>query len=387
MVASKTPDPYSAKHPFPNFFSFWRKAKKPNEDSPPWTRLYRRFTLKELRLATDNFGLKIGEDSLYSVYKGFINGGFSETVAIKMYDNNSPFSHRCFLSEMELPWKRDHPNVLSLIGYCIQGSHRYTVFEYMPHGSLRGQLHSENDSKTLLSWKKRLEICIGAARGIEFLHSGNPLIIHGNIKTSNILLDNNWFAKISDFTVSKLVPTRLSDSDSDVSTVIWGTLGFIDPEYMVSGLLTLKLDVYSFGVVLFEVLSARKPMERSILEEQGINAMQWWRQCVEEDRVGEIMDPRMKVEVAPDCLKAYADIAYKCSNERGSERPSMADVVKRLELILLFQECFEADVPFSPSWLASIAPSPKKNEPLSGVEFQDSDISVSDYDSEELLRD
>ncbi|TYH83555.1 hypothetical protein ES332_D02G139800v1 [Gossypium tomentosum] len=277
MVASKSPDPYSAKHPFPNFFSFWRKAEKPNEDSPPWTRLYRRFTLKELRLAIDNFGLKIGQDGHYSVYKGFINGGFNETVTIKMYDNNSLISHGYFLSEMELPWKRDHPN----------GSHRYTVFEFMPHGTLHGQLHSKNDSKTLLSWKKRLEICIGAGRGIEFLHSGNPLIIHGDIKPFNILLDNNWFAKI----------------------------------------------------------------------------------------------------VAPDCLKAYADIVYKCSNERGSERPSMADVVKRLELILLFQECFEADLPFSPSWLASIAPSPKKNEPLSGVDFQDSNIFVSDYDSEELLRD
>ncbi|TYI93342.1 hypothetical protein E1A91_D02G130800v1 [Gossypium mustelinum] len=290
MVASKSPDPYSAKHPFPNFFSFWRKAEKPNEDSPPWTRLYRRFTLKELRLATDNFGLKIGQDGHYSVYKGFINGGFNETVTIKMYDNNSLISQRYFLSEMELPWKRDHPNVLSLI-------------------------------------------------------------------------------------------------DCHVSIIICGTLGYTDPEYIVSGLLTLKSDVYSFGVVLFAVLSARKPMERSILEEQGISVMQWWRQCVEDDKVGEIMDPRMKVEVAPDCLKAYADIAYKCSNERGSERPSMADVVKRLELILLFQECFEADLPFSPSWLASIAPSPKKNEPLSGVDFQDSNIFVSDYDSEELLRD
>ncbi|KAK8682652.1 hypothetical protein V6N13_055036 [Hibiscus sabdariffa] len=112
MAASKSPDPPSGKHPFPNLFSFWRKSKKPNADSPPWTRLYRRFTLKELRIATRNFDLKLGQGGFSSVYKGFISGGFKETVAVKMY--NSLDAPQLFLREMEFPAKRDHPNILSL---------------------------------------------------------------------------------------------------------------------------------------------------------------------------------------------------------------------------------------------------------------------------------
>ncbi|GMI78656.1 hypothetical protein HRI_001534900 [Hibiscus trionum] len=394
MVASESPDPSSGKHPFPKLFPFWRKSKKPNQDSAPWARLYQRFTLEELRVATQNFGLNFGKGGFSYVYKGFINGGFKERVVVKMYPSLN--GHQFFLREMELPSKkRDHPNILSIIGYCIDGPHRYVVSEYMPHRDLHGQLHGKTDSKTLLSWRKRLEICIGAARGLEFLHSGTPSIIHRDIKSSNILLDKNWFPRISDFEISRSVPTSLSESDSHVSTGVAGTMGYLDPELLGTGHVTMKSDVYSFGVVLFEVLSARNPVDRTILEEQGINATQWWRQCVEDDRVGEILDPRMKDEVAAECLRAYADIAYKCSNERGSERPTMADVVKRLELILLFQECIQADVPFSPSWLSCIVPPPKKstlpplkkNEPLFEIEFRDSDISVSDYDSDELLRD
>ncbi|KAK8973193.1 hypothetical protein V6N11_037793 [Hibiscus sabdariffa] len=396
MAASKSPDPPSGKHPSPNLFSFWRKSKKPTADSPPWTRLYRRFTLEELRIATLNFDLKLGQGGFSSVYKGFINGGFKETVAIKKYNSlNAP---QLFLREMEFPAKRDHPNILSLTGYCIDGPHRYVVFEYMPRRNLHDQLHGKTDSKTLLSWKRRLEICIGAARGLEFLHSGNPLIIHRDIKSSNILLDKNWFPKISDFEISRFVSRSLSESDVHVSTVVAGTVGYLDPEFLWTSHLTMKSDVYSFGVVLFEVLSARKPM--LIMEEQEISTGQWWRQCVEDGRPGEILDPRIMDEVEPECLTAYANIAYACTNIRGSERPTMADVVKRLEQILLFQECFEAHVPFYPSCLKSLIPPPKnnerltstlspprKNEPLFEIEFQDSDISVSDYDSDELLRD
>ncbi|KAE8704456.1 Detected protein of unknown function [Hibiscus syriacus] len=380
--ASKSADPASGKHPSPNFFSFWRKPKKLKEDPPPWARIYRRFTLEELRFATLNFNSKLGQGGFCSVYKGFFNGDFKETVVVKMYYSlNGP---QLFLREMESPSKRDHPNILSLIGYCIEGPHRYVVSEYMPHGDLHDQLHNQ---KTLLSWKRRVEICIGAARGLEFLHSGTPSIIHRNIKSSNILLDRNWFPRISDFEISRFVPTGLSETDSHVSTVVAGTVGYLDPEYLRTGHLSLKSDVYSFGVVLFEVLSARKPIEMTMTEEHGTHGMQWWRQCVEDDRVGEILDPRMNDEVVPGCLRAYADIAYACANNRGSERPTMADVVKRLEQMLLFQECFEAGLPFSPSSLGSIVPPPKKNEPLFEIEFQDSDMSVSNYDSDELLRD
>ncbi|XP_022722116.1 receptor-like protein kinase ANXUR2 [Durio zibethinus] len=347
-------------------------------------RFYRRFTLEELRTATDNFRLKIGEDGFYSVYKGFIKDSFKDTVAIKWFKDDY-----CLSKEMAVLSNRHHLNIVSLIGYCLDGSesNKFIIYEYMPRGSLHDQLHRRNDSQPLLSWKKRLEICIGAARGLEFLHTGNPLIIHRDIKTRNILLDQNWFAKISNFEISKLVPTSLSEWDSHVITRVAGTVGYIDPEYLLTGHLTEKSDVYSFGVVLFEVLSARKPREIDIEEGQGRSLVQWCRECVEEGRLDEIIDSRLKDEIAPECLKAYADMAYKCTNERRNERPTIDAVVKRLQLTLLLQECIEADVPFSPSWLRSIVPPTKRTEPLVEIEIQDSELSESDYDFEELLRD
>ncbi|XVF29566.1 hypothetical protein REPUB_Repub15cG0132300 [Reevesia pubescens] len=400
MATSKLPQPNpnsSAKHHsfLPNLFSLWRKSKKTNQNLPPWMRLYRRFTLEELTTATHNFDLKIEEEGFYSVYKGFTSYSYNNTVTVKRFKSDPQLQEEFFLREMELLSNLNHhPNIVSLIGYCFDGSEsdKCIVYEYMPHGTLHDQIHSRNDSlQPILSWKKRLEICIGAARGLELMHTSNPSIIHRDIKTRNILLSQNWVAKISNFDLSKTVPTSLSESNSHVTTRIVGTMGYIDPEYMWTGHLTVKSDVYSFGVILFEVLSARAAM--GIVEER-MGLIQWCRQCVEDVRLDEIIDPRMKDEIAPDCLKAYADMAYKCSNLRGNERPTIDAVVKRLQLILLLQECIEADIPFSPSWLRSIVPPPRRTEPLIEMiqeEFQgseiSSEISVSDYDPDELLRD
>ncbi|XWS13135.1 hypothetical protein CRYUN_Cryun36dG0011600 [Craigia yunnanensis] len=388
MVTSKLPQPSSGKHPcLPNSFSLWRKAKKTNEASPPWKRLCRRFTLEELKTATNNFQMKISDDRFSSEYKGFIKDSYKDTVSIKRFRSHSE-QHESFLREMELLSNLRHPNIVPLIGYCLDGSKsdNFIIYEYMPRGSLHDQLHSRNDYQPLLSWKKRLEVCIGAARGLEFLHAGNPSIIHRDIKTSNILLDQNLFAKISGFEHYKLVPTSLLEADSHVSTGIVGTLWYLDPEYARTGHLTKKSDVYSFGVVLFEVLSARKPWDNDIFPEERRNLTQWCRHCMEDGRLDEIIDPRLKDEIAPECLKAYVDMAYKCSNERGNERPTIDVVVKRLQLTLLLQECIEADIPFSPSWLRSIVLPPKRSKPLQEIEIQYSDLS-DDYDSEELLRD
>ncbi|XVF65783.1 hypothetical protein PTKIN_Ptkin09bG0278100 [Pterospermum kingtungense] len=385
---SEFPQPSSGNCPcLPNLFSLWRKAKKTNKDSPPWQRLCRRFTLEELRTATDNFQSKIGENGFVNLYKGFIKDSYKDTVAIRRFVSSQ--QHEYFMTEMELLSNLQyHPNIISLIGYCLDGSNsdKFIVYEYMPRGTLHDLLHNRNDFQPLLSWKKRLEICIGVARGLEFLHTGNnPSIIHRDIKTRNILLDQNWVAKISDFELSKLmVPTSLSESDSHVTTRIVGTMGYIDPEYMRAGYLTKKSDVYSFGVVLFEVLSARKPWDRYLEEGQGLT--RWCRDCVEDGRVDEIIDPLLKDEIAPDCLKAYVDMAYKCTNERTDERPTMDAVVKRLELTLSLQECVEADIPFSPSWLQSIVPPPKRSNTWFEMEVEHSELSESDYDVDDLLR-
>ncbi|XVE80925.1 hypothetical protein DITRI_Ditri15bG0020500 [Diplodiscus trichospermus] len=386
MVASDLPQPSSGNHPFLRYlFRLWRKATKTNQNPPLWMKLYPRFTLKELITATDNFLSKIGQDGFSTLHKGFIKNSYKDTIAVRRFKSD-PRAHEYFLTEMELRSNLHHLNIVSLMGYSIDGSEsdKFIVYEYMPGGTLHDRLHSSKDSQPLLSWKKRLEICIGAALGIEFLHTGNPSIILRDIKTSNILLDQNWVAKISDFGLAKLVPTSFSESDSHVLTVVAGTLGYIDPEYFMTSQLTKKSDVYSFGVVLFEVLSARKAMD-IVLEERRY-LIHWCRHCVEDGRIDEIVDPCLKDEIEPECLKAYVDMAYRCSNERTDERPTIDAVVKRLQLTLLLQECIEADIPFSPSWLRAITLPPNKSVPFEEIEVLDSELS-DDYDVEELLRD
>ncbi|XVE80928.1 hypothetical protein DITRI_Ditri15bG0020800 [Diplodiscus trichospermus] len=311
-------------------------------------RLYPRYTLKELITASDNFRSKIGEDGVSTLYKGFIKNSYKDTIAIRKF-KSEPGLQQFFMTEMELRSHLHHPNIISLMGYCFDGSEsdNFIIYEYMPGGTLHDRLHSSKDSLPLLSWKKRLEICIGAALGIEFLHTGNLSIILCDIKTSNILLDQNWVPKISDFGLA--MPTSRSESDSHVIRRVAGSLGYLDPEYVWTGRLTKKSDVYSFGIVLFEVLSAIK-VDHGLLEHRR-DLIQWWRHRVEDGRLDEIVAPRLKDEIAPECLKPYVDMAYRCLNERSNDRPTIDAVWKRLQLTLLLQECIEADIPSSPSWL------------------------------------
>ncbi|OMP06408.1 hypothetical protein COLO4_08145 [Corchorus olitorius] len=395
MVTSKLPQSgKQLKKAFSKLFCLWRKRTKSNINfARERLGLYRRFTFKEVQAATGNFRFKIASGGYSDVFKGCI-GEDEYPVAFRRFNKSERRrDEEEFLTEMESLLNLHHPhiNIIPLIGYCLDGPDRFSVYEYMPRGTLSDQLHSMNDS---LPWKLRLEICIGVARGLECLHTGNPVnvIIHRNIKSSNILLNQNWVPKISGFGISILMPTTTSlfeeAADIHVSTGVAGTIGYIDPEYLTSGQVTTKSDVYSFGVVLFEVVSGRKPWDIARTEMQLIP---WARKCVEVKRLYEMTDPRLegrdKIAVAPACLKAYANLAYDCTNERGNERPSIAAVVKRLQLILLLQECFEAHVPFSPSWLhsisISIAPPPGRGQPFE--ETQDSMSAGSPSDRSEPL--
>ncbi|XP_007033759.2 PREDICTED: receptor-like protein kinase ANXUR2 [Theobroma cacao] len=362
MATSRLPQRSSGKPPFANLCSLWRRGKT-EENLPAWKKLYPRFQLEELLKATNNFdpALKVGEDSWDTVYEGYINDSYKYPVRIKRFKPH--LDHQIFLTEMDLLSNLHHPNIVSLIGYCLDGSDRIIVLKHMAQGTLHDHLHGKIYYEPPLSWKRRLEICIGVARGLERLHTGNPLIIHRDIKSRNILLDQNWVANISNFQISKLVPSSLLESDSHVSTTVGGTLGYLDPEYAFSGHLSVKSDVYSFGVVLFEVLCGRTLLDVHRNEEE-IELITWGRRGVEDGKLGQIIDPRLKGEIAPECLKAYAYLAYNCTIERGNERPGMSAVLKRLQLVLLLQECIEADIPYSPSWLTSLVPPPKSSEPL-----------------------
>lgn len=317
------------------------------------------FAFRELAAAAKNFSSDclIGEGGFGPVYRGRLEN--DQVVAIKQLDRNGLQGNREFLVEVLMLSLLHHENLVNLIGYCADGDQRLLVYEFMPLGSLEDHLHDLPPDKEALDWNSRMKIAAGAAKGLEYLHdTANPPVIYRDLKSSNILLGEGFYPKLSDFGLAKLGPVG---DKTHVSTRVMGTYGYCAPEYAMTGQLTLKSDVYSFGVVLLELITGRRAIDQSRAPGEH-NLVAWARPLFKDRRkFPQMADPKLQGHFPVRGLFQALAVAAMCLHEQAATRPFIADVVTALNF-LASQTCDPVVHPPKSTLSAPSFPVPDKKE-------------------------
>ncbi|ONM39524.1 hypothetical protein Zm00014a_033126 [Zea mays] len=265
------------------------------------------FTLRDLECATNRFAKSnvLGEGGYGVVYKGRLVNGTE--IAVKKILNNVGQAEKEFRVEVEAIGHVRHKNLVRLLGYCVEGIHRMLVYEYVNNGNLEQWLHGVNQHG-VLSWENRMKILLGTAKALAYLHEAiDPKVVHRDIKSSNILIDDEFNSKVSDF-------------------------GYVAPEYANSGMLNEKSDIYSFGVVLLECVTARDPVDYSKPADE-VNLIEWLKMMVTSKRAEEVVDPNLDVKPPKRALKRAILVGFKCVDPDADKRPKMSHVVQMLESV------------------------------------------------------
>ncbi|KAJ0500509.1 putative protein kinase RLK-Pelle-DLSV family [Helianthus annuus] len=284
------------------------------------------FSLRQIKSATHNFdpANKIGEGGFGPVYKGVLSDG--SEIAVKQLSARSKQGNREFITEIGMISALQHPNLVKLFGCCIEGKELLLVYEYLENNSLARALFGHQDQKLNLDWTTRKKICIGVARGLAYLHEESRLkIVHRDIKATNVLLDKDLNAKISDFGLAKLD----EEENTHISTRIAGTIGYMAPEYAMRGYLTDKADIYSFGVVALEIVSGKSNTNYRP-KEDFVYLLDWAYVLHEQGNLLELVDPSLEKYSKEEAMRML-NLALLCTNPSPTLRPPMSTVVKMLE--------------------------------------------------------
>lgn len=290
------------------------------------------FTYEDIKTITSNFVTKLGEGGFGHVYHGVLLDGVNAAVKVLSKDSRQGVDE--FLNEVALLSRIHHKNLVGLLGYCTERT-LILVYEFMPNGSLYQVLHGKGVKR--LAWMDRLRIAVASAEGLDYLHKGcSPRIVHRDVKSSNILLNDKMEGKISDFGISRSKSCDTSGGDTEMFTVVQGSFGYLDPEYAVTHIATHKIDVYAFGILLLEIITGRRPLiyQKTPASGEQLHILEWVRPLVERGDINELVDAAIANDYNLSSMWKVIDVAMMCVEHDSNGRPDMTEVSSDLNLAL-----------------------------------------------------